>query len=209
MESINFIPTSRDFLKGVKEFRKREARDPMYKVASFWLSHFWGKPKEMAEGLGVLLLTWNQAFYRYGRFDFEKLEKFLKKFAKEINHFRKLTIKKLNKDKEKDIKILFKNLMEALKISSGKLKGNKSPVATVKALHLLAPKFFPLWDDKIARAYNCKWKNSDEAVLKYLEFCHKTKEVVIGLRSHTKNKDSQILKMLDEYNYAKYSKNWI
>ena len=44
-----------------------------------WISHFWGKPKEIAEGLGLLLLIWNQAFYRYCRFDFNKLEKFLLK----------------------------------------------------------------------------------------------------------------------------------
>lgn len=47
----------------------------MYKVATFLISHFWGKPPDMADGLGVILLIWNQAFYRYGIFDFGTLEK--------------------------------------------------------------------------------------------------------------------------------------
>ena len=46
----------------------------MYKTAMFLVGHFWGSPGDMADSLGVLLLTWNQAFYRYGPFDFEKLE---------------------------------------------------------------------------------------------------------------------------------------
>lgn len=202
------IPTRKEFLKGIDEFKKYEARDPMYKVASFWISHFWGKPKEVAEGLGVLLLTWNQAFYRYGRFDFSKLEKFLRQYKKEVNKFRKLSIESFNKKNEKEIIILFNSLMNVLEINTGKLKGRKSPVATVKALHLLAPKFFPLWDVKIAQAYKCKWKNSTEAALKYLEFCNINKEMVDTLEKCVVKKES-ILKLIDEYNYAKFTKGWI
>ena len=202
------IPTYKEFLKGVKEFRKYEARDPMYKVASFWISHFWGKPKEMAEGLGVLLLTWNQAFYRYGRFDFHKLENVLKKSLETISSFKKRSIESFSKDDEVKIKTLFKDLINALQINSGKKKGNKSPVATVKALHLLAPSFFPLWDIKIAQTYKCMWKNSSEAIFKYLIFCEKNKEIIVSLKKYVNEKEL-ILKLLDEYNYAKFTKKWI
>ena len=68
------IVTQEEFCKGIEEFGKREKRDAMYKVATFIISYYWGKPFDMANGLGVLLLTWNQAFYRYGTFDFDKLE---------------------------------------------------------------------------------------------------------------------------------------
>lgn len=208
MKKAICIPTCKEFLKDIKKFEKYEARDPMYKVASFWISYFWGKPKEVAEGLGVLLLTWNQAFYRYGKFDFDELEKVLKKFSKKISVFRKRNIKTFDKKDEKNITVLFENFMDALKINYGKKKGNKSPVGTVKALHLLAPNFFPLWDDKIAQAYKCKWKNSNDAVLKYLEFCKKTKELVGTLKKCIKSKRI-ILKLIDEYNYAKFTKNWV
>ena len=68
------VPDCSGFQKGCDEYERREKRDSMYKVATFLVSHFWGKPNDVADGLGVLLLTWNQAFYRYGIFDFDKLE---------------------------------------------------------------------------------------------------------------------------------------
>ena len=68
------IPSQDEFRKGYLAFQKYEKRDAMYKVAIFLVCHFWGQPSEMADGLGVLLLTWNQAFYRYGIFDFDRLE---------------------------------------------------------------------------------------------------------------------------------------
>jgi len=74
IDKINIL-TQEEFCKWIEEFEKREKRDTMYKVATFIISHYWGKPFDMANGLGVLLLTWNQAFYRYGIFDFDKLER--------------------------------------------------------------------------------------------------------------------------------------
>ncbi|MHC1604889.1 MAG: hypothetical protein ACXQTP_02840 [Candidatus Methanofastidiosia archaeon] len=59
------IPNHEEFLKVCEEFEKHEKRDAMYKVATSLVSYFWGKPLDMVDGLGVLLLTWNQAFYRY------------------------------------------------------------------------------------------------------------------------------------------------
>ena len=58
---------------GYLAFQAHEARDAMYKTATFLVETFWGKPREMSDSLGVLLLTWNQAFYRYGLFDFDAL----------------------------------------------------------------------------------------------------------------------------------------
>jgi len=59
------IPDREEFLRGCEQFENREKRDAMYKVATFLIKQFWGQASEMADGLGVLLLTWNQAFYRY------------------------------------------------------------------------------------------------------------------------------------------------
>jgi hypothetical protein len=52
--------------EGCFAFRQRERRDAMYKTVTFLVKHFWGKPTEVAEGLGVLLCVWNHAFYRNG-----------------------------------------------------------------------------------------------------------------------------------------------
>ncbi len=60
----------------------------MYHVATFLIKYFWNNLYEVTNALGVLLLTWNQAFYRYGSFNFNKLESALNKWKPEINSFR-------------------------------------------------------------------------------------------------------------------------
>jgi len=110
------IPNREEFFKGCEEFEKYEKRDAMYKVATFLVSHFWRKPADMANGLGVLLLTWNQAFYRYGIFDFDKLEECIIDNLQKIESFRNRDILSLSNSDEKDIKDLFAKFLEALQI---------------------------------------------------------------------------------------------
>ena len=85
----NNFPSIAEFRRGVIAFRKREKRDAMYKVATKLIKDSWGNHQEVADGLGVLLLTWNNALYRYGIFDFDKLEKFLSEHHKEVNAYSK------------------------------------------------------------------------------------------------------------------------
>ncbi|MHA1381331.1 MAG: hypothetical protein ACTSRG_23430 [Candidatus Helarchaeota archaeon] len=54
-----YIPSKEEFLRGVEEFKKHEKRDAMYNVATHLISYYWGTPSDTADGLGVLLLTWN------------------------------------------------------------------------------------------------------------------------------------------------------
>lgn len=201
------IPSREEFLKGCEEFEKYEKRDAMYKVATFLVSHFWGKPADMADGLGVLLLTWNQAFYRYGIFDFDKLEKCIIGNFQKIESFRNRDILSLSSSDEDNIKGLFAKFLEALQIDAGKMQGRKSPVAVAKTLHLLAPNFFPLWDDKIARAYGCYY-NVNPAE-KYVSFCKITKIIADKVRNYIDNPDKTLTKLIDEYNYSKYTQGWI
>jgi len=199
------IPSPEEFRKGCEEFEKHEKRDAMYKVATFLVSHFWGKPSDMANGLGVLLLTWNQAFYRYGIFNFDKLEKAIIDNLQKIESFRNRNIFSLSPSDENDIKDLFAIFLKALQIDargSTRTRGRRSPVAVAKALHLLAPNFFPLWDNKIARAYGYSYKNNPAE--KYFSFCLKMKEMAEKIQDCLPNPDDRsILKRIDEYNYSK------
>ena len=79
----------------------------MYKTATFLVEHFWGKPRDMADGMGVLLLTWNQAFYRYGSFDYALLEKVLRANMPIIERLRPRNIQSLVEADELSIKQLF------------------------------------------------------------------------------------------------------
>ena len=201
------IPNHEEFFKGCEEFEKHEKRDAMYKVATFLVSHFWGKPSNMADGLGVLLLTWNQAFYRYGIFDFDKLEKSITDNLQKIESFRNRSILSLSISDEDNIKDLFAIFLEALQIYEGKIRGRKSPVPVAKTLHLLAPNFFPLWDDKIARAYGCYY--NENPAEKYVSFCKITKTIADKIKNYINRSDKTLVKLIDEYNYSKYTQGWI
>lgn len=280
------IPNCKEFYKGVEEYEKHEKRDAMYKVATFLVSHFWGKPSDMTDGLGVLLLTWNQSFYRYGIFDFNKLEQCITDNLQKIESFKNRDIAGLSSSDEENIKDLFTKLIEALQIdvirfsdkNTGKYAENnlkillkelniefaatslktlyksmkksrinnavdfivdskkdsigiiiseldfydkeklyslnkkmkiikRSPVSVSKALHLLAPGFFPLWDDKISRAYGCYY--SENPARKYILFCKYTKTIADKVKECTIRSDRTLIKLIDEYNYSKYTKKWI
>jgi hypothetical protein len=189
--------------QGCIAFQRHEARDSTYRTATLLVNQFWGNPREMADGLGVLLLTWNQAFYRYGMLDFDALEKCLVENWKIIESFRYRNILGYSPADDETIGILYDQFLQALQICDGKLKGRQSPVAAVKALHLLAPAFFPLWDYKIAVEYKCQYD--------YIPFLRKIKDIAADLDPvvDVRKEGRTLLKMIDEYNYARYTKSWI
>jgi hypothetical protein len=180
----------------------------MYKTATFLVEHFWGRPRDMADGMGVLLLTWNQAFYRYGSFDFALLEEALRANMAVIEGLRPRNIQSLVEADELIIRHLFLAFLDALRIKEGKKKDFKSPVAVAKALHLLAPDFLPLWDDKIARGYDCYYNLQPDQ--KYVTFAYKMRSLAQQLQEHVPPDCGRtLLKLIDEYNYAKHTKGWI
>lgn len=179
----------------------------MYKTAAFLVDHFWGRPAEMADSLGVLLLTWNQAFYRYGLLDFGKLEACIAGNMRALEAYRTRTILDYTANDDPQITALFHDLLAALAIAEGSRKGRQSAVAAAKALHLLAPGFFPLWDREIARAYDCEY--SEQPSAQYLAFTKMMQRTAHALRAVTVPEGKTLLKLIDEYNYAKFTKQWI
>ena len=175
----------------------------MYRIATFLVEHFWGQPRDMADGMGVLLLTWNQAFYRYGSFDFALLEDALRANMAVIERLRHRNIQSLVAADEPAVEGLFLAFLDALQTERG-----RSPVAVAKALHLLAPAFLPLWDDKIARAYGCYYNTHPER--KYVAFAYHMQALARRLQEHVPPDCGRtFLKLIDECNYAKYTKGWI
>jgi len=124
-----------------------------------------------------------------------------------LKSFRERNVTTLSENDEQNIERIFNEFMESLQIASGK----KSPVAVVKALHLLAPNFFPLWDYQIARAYGCNYHNNPAE--RYIQFMKVMKEFYEQIRNYNispkYSKDKTLLKLIDEYNYSKYTKKWI
>lgn len=179
----------------------------MYKTATFLVEHFWGKAPEVAEGLGVLLLVWNAAFYRHGPFDFDAREKCLARNQSLLDGYRHRDILSYVPKDDARIKPLFQEFIDALRICDGSCKGRGSPVSAAKALHLLAPAYFPLWDEKIAKGYNCYY-NAD-APGQYIAFLRITKCIAESVTVRVSMPGKTLVKLIDEYNYARYTKGWV
>jgi len=214
--------THDDLLKGCREFERHEHRDAMYRVAQHLIKEFWPRPEDVADALGVLLLTWNQAFYRYGPFDFAALQAFLNARKTELDRLRQRDILTFAAADEVLVDALFRECLDALQIvPPSRLAGRRSPVAASKALHLISPDFMPLWDDRIAKGYGCSWGSPDHGPAAYVAFMGKTRGIVESLSAQVPLPDlladlcgqarfpKSLLKFLDEYNYAKFTQGWV
>jgi hypothetical protein len=203
------MPSADDLRAGFKKYQDEDKRDAMYKIATFLVDHFWDDSYNLTNSIGVLLLTWNQAFYRYGCFDYEKLDKCLGENKELFGKYRNRNILDYSSENNPDIRYLFGQLMNALQICTGKKSGTKSPAGVVKALHLLAPRFFPLWDGSIAYAYGCYY--SYQPIEKYIKFMSIIKQLAIKLGPTVNEQETgkSLIKLIDEYNFAKYTREWI
>lgn len=202
--------TISDLELGCRAFEAKEPRDSMYRVSTFLVREWWGDPPRLVEALSVLLLVWNSAFYRYGGFNEQLLEDCLRENESTINSFRGRDLCTFNEEDHADSQRLFISLSAALKRASD---GVESPVAAAKTLHLLAPDFFPLWDQYIASAYRCPYTNEVPSVA-YIAFCQRIRNVAISLRGEITCDPSPrrdwllkktLLKRIDEHNYVTYT----
>jgi hypothetical protein len=193
-----------------RAFEEWEPRDSMYRVSTFLVREWWGDPARLVDALSVLLLVWNGAFYRYGSFDEQALEICLRDNEGKLSTFRERELSTFCEADEGDAARLFLLLSQALKRTSD---GVESPVSAGKALHLLAPHFFPLWDQYIAPAYGCPYVG-ELASVAYIAFARKIRVMAVQLYAELASdadprkewlSRKPLLKRIDEYNYMKYT----
>jgi len=184
-----------------KEFEKNEPRDLFYRVAIELIELSLQKKTKLnvTEALGVLLQTWNKAFYRFRPFDeqhFSEIESVVNANVQILLKFRQRSIDAYCDKDEQLVRKLF-----------GYFEAVLGPVGAAKSMHLFAPMFFPLWDRAIAKAYGVALKHKGENASRYVRFLTITKQQVEQL-SGGAIKDRNLLKAIDEYNYCKYTKKW-
>jgi hypothetical protein len=222
-------PTFRHLQKACRKYQRSEK--PAYRVTTLFLKPFKG-PKDVADGICVLLLIWNKAFYdRYGSPSCRDLTTALQKNSATIAKLRTRSILSYRPMRDDgNISSLFRSLRMALrKKGRRKTKGKYlyTPVGVAKALHLLAPDFLPAWDDSIARKYHCAWSKRKPAAARYLEFVNKIQEVcehVVADYAKTNHVDRRtavkriehecspsncrhsLVKLVDEYNFMRFVK---
>lgn len=197
-----FVPTVQDIQKARQVFNKNEPRDIFYRAATELIDRAWHGDSSLnvSEALALLLQTWNKAFYTYQPFNsthFKEIEELVASYHSVLKEYRDRSIESFSKEDEKIINKVFGAFEQIL-----------GPVGAAKCLHLLAPRFFPLWDRAIAAAYGVRLKRRGENASRYTKFLRITKEQVEALGGEKFIKRNP-LKALDEYNYCKYTKEWI
>ena len=194
--------TRNDLDKARRVFEEHEPRDLFYKAATELVSlALDGKTNlSVAEGLALLLQTWNKGYYQFRKFDdkhFEEIEHLLGKHLYIISTLRDRSILELSDDRYDVIERIFRSFEHTL-----------GPVGASKTLHLLAPQFFPLWDRTIAKVYGISMKKTGENAELYVKFMHCIKKQCAALCDKDPF-DNRLLKFIDEYNYCKHSKGWM
>src|SRR5262249_33157152 len=146
----------------------------------------------VAEALAVLLQTWNSAAYRYHhaeREDLRRITRLLTVHEAVLCGFTERALETVEGGDFSGIEKLFNDFDLAV-----------GPVGAAKCLHLLAPRFFPLWDRAIASAYRVRLKHRGENAglyIRFMEMCRTQVQRVGGEGRMGKD----VLKALDEYNY--------
>jgi hypothetical protein len=175
-----------------------------------------GKHENVGFAISPYLFTWNfQRFKKY--FDkredfnlesyFESLGTFLKAKKGKLKNFRNkiLMYDQIEKEKIKDIFHEVNDKLKQLGI------GNNEPIGTIKLIHILAPNYFPLIDNKIAKVtgLTSRWKTlAEDSYLIWMESLKQwLQNYLEKINNLEKGLKSSILKLVDQGLYVMSSLN--
>jgi hypothetical protein len=195
-------PTTADLQAAHSAFGTREPRDIFYRAATDLVAMALDDRASVttAEALGVLLQTWNKAYYQYHPADashYDALDEVLGRHSAWLKSVRARTIDSFSEDDEDSVADVFTDFERVL-----------GPVGAAKALHLLAPEFLPLWDRAIATAYGLELARVGANSRRYVDFLKIVKDQCEGLGG-SNAVGRNVLKAIDEYNYCRFTKGWI
>ncbi len=200
-----YLPDREEFIRGYELFNERgpQGIDNIWFEALSIVQENWGTPAEMTRGISRLIRAWNRF---YANFDLEAMSACVDRKLIILGQFRDRDINSLSEVDNPVIRNLFNDFLVSLQRTRD---NRKSPVSVAKALSLIAPNFFPLWDSNIAFAYGCFYF-SDSADEPYIRFCYKMKLLADRVRDFVPAQDDRpVLKRIDEYNISKYTTHWL
>lgn len=189
------MPMASQIARARRLYQKSESRDLFYHVATELIRLGLSKETRVTipEALAVLLQTWNASYYRFrGKFgdrDFERLDSLWRQEKPTLLVFRTKLITRYRLERDGT---------EVARIFSV-FDGAVGRVGAAKALHLLAPRYFPIWDTKIAAAYHVAMSHEGIGYCQFMEICRQQVER-LGSSS-----EADPLKALDEFNYVRFT----
>jgi len=189
------LEAARDVYLEGEDPRDLSYRAPMTVMGLAWHgSEGWTLP----DAVGVLLRDWNRDYFRYrGGFTegfMLQLDVLIAEHRTALERLRDRTIASFSEDDQLAVEDLF-----------GAFEDVAGKVGASKGLHLLASRFFPIWDNAIIRGYwRClsRRETSAEAYCSFMEISKRQSECVgeeAGLGWNP-------LKALDEYNIVKFTR---
>ena len=192
-------PTRADLAKARTQYKQVEPRDLFYRAATDLLGRARGVGSvlKLGEALAVLLFTWNQAFYRYhppGPEHITAIEHLLAAQEPALAAAKSRTLASLEPNDATAIESLFLPFEQLL-----------GPVGAAKALHLLAPNFFPIWDRRIAARYVGELGPRGGNASRYVAFMTNTAAQCMALHNGVAALED-VVKALDEWNYVRITR---
>jgi len=190
-------PNLADLEAAREMFEAVEPRDLFYQLSLYLMQHAEAHrgPFSRAEALAVLLQTWNRSYYQrlgipFDRAHFAAIEGLLVDHERLLAGFAKRSITTLKPVDEDSIRALYRAFRAVL-----------GQTGASKALHLLAPRFFPLWDVAIAEVAYGLYARDDRD---YWRLVCATAEQVAAVGGEAALGRNPI-KAIDEYNYCRYT----
>jgi hypothetical protein len=189
------LPSAQEVADAHDRYQLIEGRDVVYRVArSVVEDAYAGRGTfSAAEGVAVLLLSWNAGFYRprpwLAQSLVDDLDRIVSAHAPAIDRFRVHDIRTFDAEGDsQSIVTLYEAFLDTL-----------WPVGAAKAMHMLAPSFFPLWDDAIARRFHLQLSPPSKSIASYLEL------ISIGQRFGLASNLPNPLKAFDEWAYVTFT----
>lgn len=195
-------PTRADLTKAHRLYWKGVPRDLFYRGATdlVELSLAGQTSITVGEAVAILLQTWNRPYYRYhpaGSKHYTAVDALVQKNMVWFTTVRNRSISSFAKPDERRLLRVFANFAAVL-----------GPVGAAKALHLLAPHFFPLWDDAIAKSYGVGSPAQRTRAQRYVSFIWLVQAQALWIERRSPLGRNP-LKAIDEYNYCHFTKGWM
>jgi hypothetical protein len=198
------VPTVAELNRAHKMYEQNEPREVFYRAAIELLGLRRSNKTSitLVESLAVLLQSWNARYYvsqHHGRFPrehFTGLKKLLQRHDDALAAYRDRAVESLAAEDEKPVARLFAEFEVLL-----------GPVGAAKALHLLAPRFFPLWDRDIAAGDGCRLGRSGTNAPRYWRFMGITRDECVALGGEAKC-GTGLVKRLDEFKFCR-ARGWV